>query len=124
MVKIPETVRRFRKQNDVVRLLLLVVLVCEIALHTVDDFDAILAFAKRFHRSWKRLHDAVIRDGDGGPAPAVRRAHEVGDGIDGIHRAHRRMRMELDALFLCRIFARFGLAQHIPFVQNNRSSRR
>ena len=88
-----------------VRALLLIVLANEIAFHAIDDLDIVLAFAECFHRIRECLHDAMIRDGDGRPAPAVGRLDEVGHRIDSIHRAHRRMRMELDTLDIRRILA-------------------
>ena len=103
LVEIAQAIRRLCEQDDVVRALLLVVVVDEIALHAIDDLDIVLAFAECLHRIRECLHDAMIRDDDSGPAPAVSRLDEVGHGIDGIHRAHRRMCMELDALDVCRV---------------------
>ena len=100
LVEIAQAVGILREHDNVVRTLLQMVLLHEIALHAVDDLEVALAAAQGLGGVRESLHDAVVRDGYGGPAPAVGRLDEVFDGDNGVHAAHRRVRVELDALDL------------------------
>ena len=106
-VEIVEPRLILRKENDVIGTRV-VAAVDEVALHPVDDLDIdafLLECTRRIHSLRECLHDAVIGDGDGGPAPACRRLDEHLRRNDGIERAHLRMGVELDALFLRGILA-------------------
>lgn len=106
LIEIPEAVRRFREHDDVVRAFLQMVGLYEVAFHAVDDLEVGLAVLEGLGRVRERLYDAVVGDGHGRPAPAVSGLDEVLDGDDGVHAAHRRMGMELDALDLGMVLAR------------------
>ena len=96
------------RQKDDVKGAGVVLAVDEIALHAIDDLDVDALFRKgtcRIHRLGECLHDAVVGDGDRRPPPACRRLDEHLGRDDGIERAHLRMRVQLDALFLRRILA-------------------
>ena len=105
LVEVAQAVGVLGEHDDVVGALLQVVLLDEVALHAVDDLEVTLAAAQGLGGIREGLHDAVIGDSDGGPAPAVGRLDEVLDGDDGVHAAHRRVRMELDALDLGMVLA-------------------
>ena len=105
LVEVAQAVGVLGEHDDVVGALLQVVLLDEVALHAVDDLEVTLAAAQGLGGIREGLHDAVIGDSDGGPAPAVGRLDEVLDGDDGVHAAHRRVRMELDTLDLGAVLA-------------------
>lgn len=106
LVEVAETVWRLREHDDVVRAFLQMVGLYEVAFHAVDDLEVGLAVLEGLGRVRERLHNAVVGDGNGRPAPAVSGLDEVLDGDDGVHAAHRRMGMELDALDLGMVLAR------------------
>ena len=105
LIEVAQAVGVLGEHDDVVGALLQVVLLDKVALHAVDDLEVALAAAQGLGGVRECLHDAVVGDGDGGPAPAVGRLDEVLDGDNSVHAAHRRVRMELDALDLGMVLA-------------------
>ena len=105
LIEVAQAVGILGEHDDVIGALLQVVLLDEVALHAVDDLEVALAATQGLGGVREGLHDAVVGDGDGGPAPAVGRLDEVLDGDDSVHAAHRRVRMELDTLDLGMVLA-------------------
>ena len=95
------------EKDDVMGTLILG-LVEKVALHAVDDLDILPLFlegARRVHRLGECLHNAVVGDGDGRPAPAGGGLNEYLRRDDGIERTHLCMGVQFDALHLCRVLA-------------------
>ena len=90
-------------------------IVDQIALAARNQFDVVLLCrAKRFR---KRLHHAVVGDGDRLVAPLRRLLDQIAWGRARIHRTERGMQMQLHALFFAqiaphRLLRRFNILRH------------
>ena len=87
----------------------------QIGLDARDELDLVLL--GRAERLRERLHDAVVRDRDGGMPPLRRALDEVAGGGHAVHLAHVGVHVQLDALALGGILA-LGLLARVD-VQNH-----
>ena len=79
---------------------LFIIIASQVTFHPVNDLDIELVFLDGLRRVRECLHNTMIGDRNGRPAPAGGRFYEVLDRYYCVHRTHRRMGMQLDTLDL------------------------
>ncbi len=95
LVQVADADLILRQDDDVVGLVDF--FVEQVSFHAVDDLDVVRLVRRQLLQEREGLDDAVVCDGDGRMAPFFDGLNELLDRNQGIHVAHDRMEVELDA---------------------------
>ena len=95
LVQVADADLILRQDDDVVGLVDF--FVEQVSFHTVNDLDIVRLIRRQLLQEREGLDDAVVCDGDGRMAPFFDGLNELLDRNQGVHVAHDRMEVELDA---------------------------